>query len=177
MCFRPFLPCNTEFVLSTAITGFSYLQSSFIICPAQPVVPSAPWLLSAPCPHPKGVPADTRVCYSSHSWPTGCFWSSHIRLLNTHWQPYHALSFSIFDFSHRSVMHTKKFHSRAAGLEWIPTLIGTSLLSKYSAAIGPNSAPSVAQWYLINRCLYVSILILGLSASFFSFFLLFCFVF
>lgn len=67
-------------------------------------------------------------------------------------------------------MHTKSFRSRAAGWEWIPAFIGTSLLSKDSAATGPNSAPLVAQWYSINRCLYVSILILGFSASFFSFF-------
>lgn len=84
----------------------------------------------------------------------------------------------LFDFSHRSVMHTKNFHSRAAGWEWIPTSIGASLLSKDSAATGPNSAPP-EQWYLINRCLYLSILILGVSASFFFFsscFILFCFL-
>lgn len=79
ICLYPSSHGNAKFVHKAVIKGFSRSwcppAPSFI----QPMAPSAPRLLSAPCPHPLGVSADIWVSSPSHSWTSDCYWSSRIR--------------------------------------------------------------------------------------------------
>lgn len=67
ICLYPSSHGNAKFVHEAVIKGFSRSwcppAPSFI----QPMAPSAPRLLSAPCPHPLGVSADIWVSSPSHS--------------------------------------------------------------------------------------------------------------